>query len=106
MSSNLFNTYLFCVLLISFFIWLWFFGNWSVRLLDNIDKKYPRSVVIQYLCSFGSGWETKVDPEDIPIIKKYRKADLLYYVVLILIVGLLILINEKSIGPGEVLYFG
>jgi len=100
MSSNLFYTYLFCVLVISYAIWGYVFTNRSERLLDNINKKYSRSVVIQYLFSFGSGWETRVDTEDIPSIKKYRKADLLYYVVLIILAfGLLILINEKSMGP-------
>lgn len=103
MSSQLFNTYLFCVLMVSLAIWGCIFTNWPKHLLDNINKKYPRSVVIQYMFSFGSGWETKVDAEDIPIIRKFRKADLLHYVVVIvviLILGLLMLTGEKTMGPG------
>ena len=104
MSSELFYTYLFCVLLVSLAIWGCVFMG-PDRLLDNINKKYPRSVVIQYLFSFDLGWESKVDTEDIPIIKKYRKADLLYYVVVILMLGLLILTGEKAMGPGETMFF-
>jgi len=106
MSSQLFYTYLFCVLMVSLAIWGCVSMNWPKHLLDNINKKYPRSVVIQYMFSFGSGWETMVDTEDIPIIRKFRKADLLYYVVVILILGLLMLTGEKTMGPGgEILYF-
>ena len=99
MSSNLFYIYFFCVLVISYALGAGIFTNRSEHLLDEINKKYPPSVVIEYLFSFSSGWETKVDTEDIPNIKKYRKADLQYYVVLILaLFSMLILINGNTWG--------
>ncbi len=54
----------------------------------SIVAKYPRDVLIKCKFPLPSKWQALINVEDIPLFKKYRKAFSLWYLFVILIVGL------------------
>jgi hypothetical protein len=56
------------------------FCIWRYKLMPkDIDEKYPFLIKFQSEIPFYLKWENKVDKADVPIFKKCRKADLLFY---------------------------
>ena len=66
---------------------------WLHRLLPNdIAKKYSSKVLLRCKYPYPSNWESRIEPVDVPVFRKYRRVFLMWYVVAAAIIAVEILI--------------
>jgi len=71
---------LYLALRISQFVAFIVFIIWRYKLMPkDVERKYPFLIKLQSGIPFYFKWEGKVEKSDIPIFRKCRKADFLFY---------------------------
>jgi hypothetical protein len=66
---------------------------WLHRLLPNdIANKYSPKVLLQCKYPYPSNWESLIEPVDVPVLRKYRRVFVSWYIAAAVIVAIEILI--------------